>query len=767
MNTTPVTTLTLTELFAFRKKLAGGEVTADDVRGMWATWKASREGIMAELGKMKKDELKRFAGYHYSDAKKPAMVKSSYENIAFTFVADRGFLQYGITGMGVEHAQEKAIDAQMDKWTDAYIQGQATERRKEQEARVKSVTNPETLEEFDAFVRYHGTKGTTAEELTAWKRMNAHDQGAWIEARGEAKLTSDQRTRYDDLRALAGRKVRQVQAEQRKEVSAMGLPAGVTMAVTETKHTTKGHPLWVVRLSDRVERDVFEQLSTRAKQMGGYYSSFARNGAIPGFQFEGPEKASLFMSLQGVDGAVRLEEQRTEQKERAAEHLAAVGERKIERAEDTLAANRQVNTERRANMAANIEGRARSEIQLGTTAVNLSSAIAEGKVRFLDRVNTATKVETLEAMLSRSQSNRIAKMEKDGGFGFASSYASWEKERSKPYCVADIDHASFPWPVLHTSTLMHAAADGLTSDGAKLAAGRVRRLLATRPPGEEMFTCRDHHEVEQVRDLVDRLGLKWQLGRFESYDRLKSMDLHSAIEMRAALREYLPLRDGLQQADPLKQAERALIGVPIPGFFPTPERFADEVVRRADIKAGMRVLEPSCGKGDLVDAIRRACPEAQVDAVEMSSTLISYLDKKGIALAHRGDFLDFNPGAIYDRIVMNPPFEDGQDMAHVQHARTLLAPGGKLVAITSEGPFFRTDQDSRDFRAMLAAADASSERSPDGVFAGPDAFRKTGVQTRIVEIERPLVRETVEVGASSDYFATQPEAVPSRARMSV
>ena len=35
----------------------------------------------------------------------------------------------------------------------------------------------------------------------------------------------------------------------------------------------------------------------------------------------------------------------------------------------------------------------------------------------------------------------------------------------------------------------------------------------------------------------------------------------------------------------------------------------------------------------------------------------------------------------YDRIIMNPPFSDGRDIQHVQHAYNLLRPGGRIGAI--------------------------------------------------------------------------------------
>jgi len=35
---------------------------------------------------------------------------------------------------------------------------------------------------------------------------------------------------------------------------------------------------------------------------------------------------------------------------------------------------------------------------------------------------------------------------------------------------------------------------------------------------------------------------------------------------------------------------------------------------------------------------------------------------------------------------MNPPFDHGADIQHIEHAREKLKPGGRLVAICAAGP---------------------------------------------------------------------------------
>lgn len=78
----------------------------------------------------------------------------------------------------------------------------------------------------------------------------------------------------------------------------LNLPPGISTTIIPGVHTKKGHNIWTVQLSGRVDRPVFNSLCERAKQLGGYYSSFTRNGAIAGFVFQSEEAAKLFTNYQ-------------------------------------------------------------------------------------------------------------------------------------------------------------------------------------------------------------------------------------------------------------------------------------------------------------------------------------------------------------------------------------------------------------------------------------------------------------------------------------
>jgi hypothetical protein len=161
------------------------------------------------------------------------------------------------------------------------------------------------------------------------------------------------------------------------------------------------------------------------------------------------------------------------------------------------------------------------------------------------------------------------------------------------------------------------------------------------------------------------------------------------------------------------------------GFFPTPPALADDVVRRADIQPGMRVLEPSAGMGDLADRCRAA--GGKVDVAEQVHKLREILAAKGYGPAC-DDCLAIQTGN-YARIVANPPFERDQGIDHLFHCWNLLAPGGRLVFILPAGIESGDRAKRQALRAWIAEVGAEIEPNDPEAFNSRDAFRRTGTAT--------------------------------------
>jgi len=115
-------------------------------------------------------------------------------------------------------------------------------------------------------------------------------------------------------------------------------------------------------------------------------------------------------------------------------------------------------------------------------------------------------------------------------------------------------------------------------------------------------------------------------------------------------------------------------------FYPTPENIAREAVEAAQIGPTDECLEPSAGLGGIADLM----PKDRTRCVEVSALHCEVLRAKGFEVVE-ADFLKWNPlGVTFDRVVMNPPYSEGRWRAHVEHAASLTAKGGRLVAILPE-----------------------------------------------------------------------------------
>jgi ADP-Ribosyltransferase in polyvalent proteins/Phage MuF-C-terminal domain len=317
-----------------------------------------------------------------------------------------------------------------------------------------------------------------------------------------------------------------------------------------------------------------------------------------------------------------------------------------------------------------------------------------------------------------------------------------------------------------------------------------KRITLTKDAGQLLVQA-----IGRRANKQNRLTVPWQ---FESADtKLKAlarMGIETPAEFRRAVREFIGLREQAQEADRVKMLERAMVGRKADGldFFPTPQDAADAMVEAAEITPDMAVLEPSAGMGHLADRIRAA--GAEPDVIEISAERRELLQEKGYNTQEVDDFLSLKPrqfytfgdvfrapdgkegvmrglggmgsdrvrlqdeagGVIgyynrseltgirhggtdsgYDRIIMNPPFSDRRDAAHVMHAYDLLKPGGRIVAIMGEGVFFGQDKKAEEFRAWFDERGGTSEKLAEGTFMDPSLPVTTGVNARMVVIDKP------------------------------
>jgi hypothetical protein len=165
------------------------------------------------------------------------------------------------------------------------------------------------------------------------------------------------------------------------------------------------------------------------------------------------------------------------------------------------------------------------------------------------------------------------------------------------------------------------------------------------------------------------------------------------------------------------------------GYFVTPHEIGVTMALMAELIPGRVVLEPSAGTGELAEAILDTDPTQNIICGEKNADRVDTLLRKGFH-AKQWDFLAED--VRFERIVQNPPFEKMQDVDHVLHAYDCLTPGGILVSVMSESPFFRNDEKAVSFRCWLDLV----EHEVVSLEAGAFQSSGTGVKTRIVKIRK-------------------------------
>ena len=145
-------------------------------------------------------------------------------------------------------------------------------------------------------------------------------------------------------------------------------------------------------------------------------------------------------------------------------------------------------------------------------------------------------------------------------------------------------------------------------------------------------------------------------------------------------------------------------------FFPTPQKIVDIAQELLEHDDNSRILEPSCGIGNLVKGL-----EKFVDAVEINEDCVKELKDKGIKVV-KGDFLEETPKR-YDYIIMNPPFGNRNDCKHTIRAyKDWLNNGGVLVSITSSGLMNNSDKYSKEFSELYKKSGVYQEIFDCGEF---------------------------------------------------
>ena len=217
-------------------------------------------------------------------------------------------------------------------------------------------------------------------------------------------------------------------------------------------------------------------------------------------------------------------------------------------------------------------------------------------------------------------------------------------------------------------------------------------------------------ECRKRKKIYDRLGVTK-----ENIEEIRDFINENKVEFVSA--EEIKKRE-------LERTIKSLRYDDIPGFFPTTPTLANRMMFLADIENHHSVYEPNAGIGSLLDPIRETFPDISVTCSEINYKLADILTMKGYPVEHRNMY-DQPCKEQFDRIIMNPPFENLQDIDMVTHCfEKLLKPNGVLVSIMSSSVKTGSSKKHKEFQSLV-------ETNGSWEYVEPNAFKNSLIQTNV------------------------------------
>lgn len=226
--------------------------------------------------------------------------------------------------------------------------------------------------------------------------------------------------------------------------------------------------------------------------------------------------------------------------------------------------------------------------------------------------------------------------------------------------------------------------------------------------------------VDETRTGIDR-GIT--VRRFQNGNAHVFFDKWTLLDINRALAEFYG--DVLPDAEPddVKPSASTAVAKDLQ-FYWTPPEVADAALEYAGVyKAShytrsrglvsARVLEPSCGDGRILDAIRERGHHAL--GVEYHPGRASEARAKGHNVLS-ANFLDQPASPDFDYVVMNPPFYGRHYVKHVKHALRFLKVGGTLVSILPATAHYDHDELKGEWRDLpVGSFSAAGTNVPTGL----------------------------------------------------
>ncbi len=664
--------------------------------------------------------------------KKDQLVRRAVDNVGSQLAA---FLSDG--GMFVVK-KPQAVSEEIAAMTESAYDEMAKSRRDmraeaeaEAQRKKEALQEPKTLDDFQAYARANG--GTidafTDQQLSEFDRLYTENQ----------------------LQRNAEKEKREL--EQKAQVKAVETDGTIALSKIDVLNEAKGEQRYGAAFSE-VDSDTYNEMKAKAKQLGGWYARAYKPKNLPArFDFKTEQSRDDFLSVMGglnVDQSERVKQRAQEKtqtkQEKQTEALRQKADALQAKVDESNSTSRLTNTARRASFAASAAAKADRQEAQANILRKIADGVESGRFMLLGNLTDLSQLEELTKVMSRVKwdlpenvREKLASRDQQGNWHLKPETTFEQVAR----------YVRFPAPQSTPASLEYIAREIENLSGYKMTAKSIRSNIKGMKENDRINLngARWDKVIPKLRELarsssnnVYRVEHINEL--FKSQDRLIRMGIKGDITLRQALREYEQANNGKMNTRKEKtrlETLTAKIEDIVRGskhafneFFPTPEAEVKQMIELADIQPGMRVLEPNAGMGHIADQIA-SLNGVDLDVGELAHTMSELLEEKGHNVVS-GDFLEYHPGEIYDRIVMNPPFSKDADIHHINHALSMLKEGGKLVAITSSMAGNRGNTTNKNFRRYLD--EVAAEEIPLAAGTFNKSLNPTGVATKIVVIEK-------------------------------
>lgn len=180
-------------------------------------------------------------------------------------------------------------------------------------------------------------------------------------------------------------------------------------------------------------------------------------------------------------------------------------------------------------------------------------------------------------------------------------------------------------------------------------------------------------------------------------------------------------------------------------FYPTPQNIIDRMVDGLDFKMIHTILEPSAGKGNIVEALKKKeeirnkwyqTVNLNIDCIENDQNLRHILKGKGFRVVH-DDFLTYDTMKEYDLILMNPPFSNG--CKHLLKALEMQKRNGGAVVCLLNAETIKNQCNNERLTLVRFLEEYNADiQYIDNAFV--DAERKTAVEIALIKVQLPAVQ---------------------------